>query len=358
MKCYFSTYYIKLGLIVAIFFSLEIYLIHFEIDNKLLNSVLLIVGFWLIYKNDIKITPWIGFFMSIFWLWWISLSFRYYNLSYLIPLIILGIAIFYFILFYIVSLFNSKIVVVLFIIFGIGYIRPFGFDWFDFKFLLPHTYFFLPNSPPKPAKLKIKVINTHISQNIKWQKSFIPIEIQNNLKIIKNLKNYDIVILPESVFPIALNLSNDILDKLKVLSKNKTIIVGALEYKDRLFYNSTYVFENGKYKVYNKHLLVPFGEYIPIHCCKNLLNRIFFNGANDYTPAKNFATYTIKGIEFSNAICYEATNYQLYKQTPKYIIAMSNNAWFKPSIEITLQKMIIEYYSNIYQKYVYHSINY
>ena len=356
MKCYFNTYYVKLGLIIALFLSLPIYLIHFGIDNKLLNSIIILCGFIITYKSDKKVIPWVGFFMGILWLWWIGTSFRYYNLSILIPFIIFGIGVFYWFIFYIIS-FLPKAIIILFIIFGIGYIKPFGFNWFDFKYILPHTYFYLPNPPQKPSILKIKTIHTHIPQDKKWDKNFIPIEIQNNFSYIKEAisEKYEVVVLPESAFPLPIDKYPTILEQLKKLSNKITIITGGLSY-NKNYYNSTYLFHKGKFKIYNKHILVPFGEYIPINCCKKLLNKIFFDGAQDYVAQKNFSSYKIDGIWFLNAICYEVTTEELYKNPPKYIIAMSNNAWFA-SIEMTLQKMIIEYYSNKYQKYVYHSIN-
>jgi len=359
MKRYFNTYYLKSSLIIAFFLSLPLYLIHFGIDNKALNSVIIITGIYFLYKLDLKAYPLFGFFISIFWLWWISLSFRYYGLSYLIPFIIIGIGLFYFFIFWILSFLRFKILIILVFIFGMQFIKPFGFDWFRYDVLLPHTYFY-PNKTIKKPDLKIKIINTHIPQDKKWQRNFIPIEVDNNFKYITEAikEKYDVVVLPETVFPIPLDKYNDILDSLKKLSNKITIITGALSYQKNAYYNSTYLFKNGEYKIYNKHILVPFGEYIPVPCCKKLLNKIFFGGADDYIAAPNFSTYTIKGVKFLNAICYEVTNESLYKQKPKYIIAMSNNAWFKPSIEPTLQKLLIEYYSNKYQKYVYHSINY
>ena len=358
MKRYFNTYYLKNSLIVSIFLVLPLYLIHFGIDNKLLNSLLIIIGIVLFYKNEKNSYPLIGFFVSIFWLWWISLSFRYYGLSFLIPFIILAIGIFYFFIFWILK-FLPKIVVILFFIFGLSYIKPFGFDWFRYDVLLPHTYFFI-NKSIKSANLKIKIINTHIPQNKKWDENYIPIEIKNNFEYIKKAikQKYEVVILPETVFPLPLNMYPNILDKLKKLSQKIVIITGGLSYKNNHFENSTYLFKNSNFNIYNKHILVPFGEYIPFSCCKKFLNKIFFNGAEDYIPAKKFSEYKIKNITFLNAICYEVTNENLYKQKPKYIIAISNNAWFKPSIEITLQKLIIEFYSQKYNKFVYHSVNY
>ena len=359
MKRYFNTYYIKSSLIIAIFLSLPLYLIHFEIDNKAFNSILILIGLILFFKQNIKSYPWIGFFTSIFWLWWISLSFRYYNLTFLIPFVILAIGVFYWIIFWLLTFLRFKLLIILFFIFGLQFIKPFGFDWFRYDILLPHTYFYISNPPIKPAPLKIKTINTNIPQNKKWNKNSIIIEINNNFKYINKAiqENYDVVVLPETIFPLALNEYPELLNRLLKLSNNITIITGALSYKNNAYYNSTYLFNKGTYKIYNKHILVPFGEYIPLPCCKKLLNKIFFNGAEDYKAAKNFQTYSINNIKFLNAICYEVTNENLYKQKPKYIIAMSNNAWFYPSIEPTLQKLLIQFYSNKYKKYVYHSIN-
>jgi len=359
MKRYFNTYSLKNGLIISLFLSLPLYFIHFGFDNKFINSLFIFIGLIYFYKTDIKVYPFIGFFTSILWLWWISLSFRYYDLNFIIPFVIISIGLFYGIIFYLLTFLRYKILIIIFFIFGLQFIKPFGFDWFRYDVLFPHTYFYISNSPILPAPLKIKTVNTTVPQQDKWKKQFIPTEINNNIKSINQAiqNKFDIVILPETAFPLPLNKYPNILQKLQYLSQNITIITGALNYQNNKYYNSTYLFQNGKIKIFNKHILVPFGEYIPIPCCKNFFNKIFFNGAQDYIPAKNFSSYKIKNIEFLNAICYEVTNENLYKQNPKYIIAISNNAWFYPSIENTLQKLLIQFYSNKYQKYVYHSIN-
>ena len=358
MKRYFNTYYLKSSLIISIFLSLPLYLIHFGIDNKLLNSIFIVVGFYLFYKSDKNSYPLIGFFTSIFWLWWISLSFRYYDLTFLIPFIIIGIGLFYSLIFYLLTFLRFKILIISFFIFGLQFIKPFGFDWFRYDILLPHTYFYISNKPIPPSSLKIKIINTNISQNEKWKQHFIPIEIKNNFNYIKKAikNNYDIIVLPETVFPFPIDKYSMILKELKELSKKIIIITGGLSY-NKIYYNSTYVFQNNSFKIFNKHILVPFGEYIPLPCCKKFFNKIFFDGADDYKAVSDFSSYTLKNIKFSNAICYEITNEKIYQKKPKYIIAMSNNAWFYPSIENTLQKLLIQFYSNKYQKYVYHSVN-
>jgi len=335
------------------------------------------------------------------------MSFRYYNLSYLIPLIIFFIGIGYGLIFWLLnkifnffkfSIFHFPFSIYLwafFIIFGFDYIRPFTFDWLKPEVLLATTflsttkltlsflifsillfkieknikkliiYLFILiiiglNKPqiPKP-NLKINLITTYVPQDKKWDKNYIPIEIENNFQYIKNsIGKYDVVVLPESAFPLFLNLYPDLIQKLINLSKKITIITGALHYKDKNYFNSTYIFEKGKVTILDKHILVPFGEYIPLPFFQKEINKIFFNGSSDYKTAKNFGTFKIKNYQFINAICYEATIEKLYKLKPKYIIALSNMAWFMPSIAPVLQKLLIKVYSIKYKKRIFHSLNY
>jgi len=89
----------------------------------------------------------------------------------------------------------------------------------------------------------------------------------------------------------------------------------------------------------------------------DLVNDIFYDGAIDYKASKYIGTYKIDNKEYTNAICYEATSQKLYQNHPKIIIAISNNGWFIPSTEPTLQKLLLKYYVQIYHTTIYHAIN-
>ncbi len=67
--------------------------------------------------------------------------------------------------------------------------------------------------------------------------------------------------------------------------------------------------------------------------------------------------YTIDGVKYRNAICYEGTSEKLYRDNPKNMILISNNGWVVPSVEPTLQKIILQYYSKRYGTLIYHSVN-
>jgi len=328
------------------------------------------------------------------------LSFRYYGLSFLVPFVSLGIAVFYGILFWLIgkayNLFDKvnfgEVFLILFFAFGFDYVSPFTFDWLKPEILLANTFvsptkpvlvlllasaafvkkyrlisvvllfaafIFSPKEYVKMPEMDFYVASTDIPQDKKWDESYIPYEIKQNFHIINkaiNLKK-DVVVLPESAFPLFLNMYDDLMDRLKKLSNKITIVTGALHLKNGKYYNATYVFENGDVKILDKHILVPFGEYIPLPFFQKEINELFFGGASDYATSEKFGIFKIKNELFINAICYEATVEGLYKLKPNYVVALSNDAWFMPSIMPSLQQMLIKVYSKKYKKTVYHSIN-
>ena len=301
-----------------------------------------------------------GFFIGILWFYWISYSFIYYELRFLIPIIIIGIGFIYGILFYFSAYFKN-ILLRLAMLIALNFVHPFGFNWLKLDLPLINTYFNTYSSTIKESNLKIYMPQYNINQDEKWENNninkLVNINIENIQYAIDN--NYDVVILPETIFPFDINSFESIKNKLITLSYKVTIITGAMSIKEDTYYNSTYQFENGNITIANKVELVPFGESIPApKIIRDFINKIFFNGASDYKVAKKPTTFNIQGTKFRNAICYETTTSKIYQNLDaKYIIATSNNAWFTPSIEPTLQKLLLQYYAKKYNIIIYHSTN-
>ena len=119
------------------------------------------------------------------------------------------------------------------------------------------------------------------------------------------------------------------------------------------------MFNNGSYEVAKKLVLVPFGEYIPLpKFAQKIINDMFFAGTSDFKTATEPTDFIIKGVKFRNAICYEATCQEIYDGDVDFVIATSNNAWFSPSIEPTLQKLLMRFYARKNGVTIYHSANY
>jgi apolipoprotein N-acyltransferase len=211
------------------------------------------------------------------------------------------------------------------------------------------------------APLKIKLIQTDIKQDKKWlRESLKPTILFAYKKIDEAIKqNYDVIVFPESFFPLYMNKTPKLINELSKLSKNITIVAGSLSKEKNKNYNVTYKFENGNYSIAKKLVLVPFGEYIPLPAfAKDFINNTFFSGASDFVTAKKPTDFIIKGVKFRNAICYEATCQEIYEGDVNFVIAISNNAWFEPSIEPTIQKLLMRYYARKNGVTIYHSANY
>lgn len=392
-----KTYIIK-GLITSLFFSAFIYLAHFNVEYKIINTLLGLISIFLVLVLDRKSLVVTGYFIGIFWFFWVGNSFEYYNLGYLYPFVPLGFAFGYALLFLLLGLFNFTFYRA-FILFILSFIHPLGFNWFIPELIFIDSFFdtskisfalillslcLLIEFPSKykifallpllfaysnsgvyienPSNIKISMPQLDVKQDQKWLKGNLPNVLDENLKLIDTAieKKNDLVILPETVFPIVLNRNDMILSKLVDKSYLIDIIAGALYFEDNNYYNATYHFSKGKIEVAKKVVLVPFGEEIPLpKFLVDYINKKFYNGAEDYKKAETPTDFVIKGIKFRNAICYEATTEKIFENLNdvKYMIAVSNNAWFTPSTEPTLQKLLLKYYAKKYNITIFHSVN-
>jgi len=398
---YITTLSIIRGFLISLLASAFIYLDYFNLSNRLLESILAILFLYLLLKsNDNRVWFWSGVFIALFWFWWISISFKYYGFPWAIPIGVFFISLTYGILFLIFSYISNKfnllyqqLIFKSIFILTASYIHPFGFDWFRFELIFVNSYFgvekwqeaiillslslVIYKSKPiflllilfayQPLVKKdintdfIEVTNTNITIEDKWNRDFLDAQIYLvEDKINQAIKeNKRIIIFPESVLPLYLNLNNFLMDILKDKSKKIAIIIGALRLEDNTPRNSTYIFNKGKLQnIANKVILVPFGESNPLpDWLGKIVNRIFYDGAVDYKASSEISRYKIDEVEYTNAICYEACSEELYKDRPKNMIVISNNGWFVSSIEPNLQKLILKFFNRKYGTIIYHSVN-
>lgn len=389
--------YIIKGFITAILLSAFIYLSYFNIEYKLLNTILGILGIYallVIPRTSLFLT---GFLTSILWFYWMAISLQYYELSYLAPLLLFAIGLGYGIIFSIFGIIKSVFIRLL-LIFAFTFIAPFGFNWMKFELLFIDSYFgvskedfalilvaiymmiklkrmkilsFIPLLVAYQSatglyidnpKASMAIPQFNISQNQKWEKNYRDTLIEKNLTEIDNaiLDKKDLVILPETSLPIVLNKDELLMQYLKERSLRIDILLGSLYFENQRVYNATYHFSNGELEIAKKVVLVPFGEEIPLpKFFVDLINNTFYGGAQDYAKAEKPTDFIIKGQKIRNAICYEATTDKIFENLNgvKYMIATSNNAWFTPSIEPTLQKLLLKYYAKKYDVTIFHSIN-
>ncbi|MFK5936878.1 MAG: apolipoprotein N-acyltransferase [Sulfurimonas sp.] len=387
---------ISLGLLTAILFSAFIYFAQYNLINKLVNTIFglsAIALFLYIPKRSILIA---GFFIGLFWFYWIGYSFEYQGVGYMTPIVTFSFGIIY-LLFFLPLYFTNRAYLRAFFLFILSFVQPFDWNWLQIELLFVDSYIgvykyqliavllalslpsllnkklkYLPllllfvafnygYKVQKDAPLKIKLIQTEIKQEEKWKRENLHSTVEMIFKEIQTAKKegYELVILPESVFPLFMNRNEALLDKVLELSQDINIIAGSLLNENSQNYNVTYLFSHGEFQIAKKLVLVPFGEYIPLpKFAQKIINDTFFSGASDFITADKPTDFIINGVKFRNAICYEATCQEIYEGDVTYVIAISNNAWFAPSIEPTLQNLLLKYYARKNGVTIYHSANY
>lgn len=360
-------------------------------------TILAIWGIYNLLTIEKKALFFTGFFIAIFWFYWFALSLKYYDLNYLFLPLILGLALFYGFIFYLFALID-KISFRMLMLFAFLFFAPFGFDWLKLELIFINTYIgstklafvlvlffvyfliklkrfkilaFLPlflafdfgdGKFIDKTKAKIYMAQMNLSQEIKWDKKYLKMINENNLnEIFKAIENkYDLVVLPEIAFPLALNKNPELFNLLLELSEYIDIISGSLYVENNEIFNASYHFSKKNVKIAKKVVLVPFGEEIPLpKIFVDFINETFYGGAKDYSKAKKATDFEIMGEKYRNAICYEGTTDKIFEDLAdtRYMIMISNNAWFVPSIQPTLQHLLLKYYSKKYGVTIFHIAN-
>lgn len=383
------------GMLTAVLFSAFIYFEYFDLTFKIINTLFGLGALALLLYSSKRSVLIAGFFIGLLWFYWIGYSFKYNGVGYMTPIVTLGFGFVYTLFFGVLALTN-KVYIRAVLLFALSFFYPFDWNWLQIELLFVDSYIgvqkyqfvlvllalSLPNYIKKPytylpfvliffalnfnqpvqkdAPLKIKLIATDIKQEKKWlEESLDPTVtmVFNNIYRAIDAK-YDVIVFPESVFPLFLNRNPALLEELLSMSHDITIVAGSLLHTKKYNYNVTYMFQDGEYTIAKKMILVPFGEYIPLpKFAQNFINNVFFAGEADFRAAKTPTDFVIKGVKFRNAICYEATRQEIYKGGVDFVIATSNNAWFAPSIEPTVQKLLMRYYGRKNGTTIYHSAN-
>lgn len=371
-----------------------------------------------------------GFFVGAIGFYWIPFSFRFEGLSAYIPLGVLGIGLIYGIIFYFLMYFNNALFRIITAL-CLYFIAPLGFDWLNIAYFSAYSVFgtgslfalllaagclkgrvyaisfllilfsFDYNFTREDSKLNADIVETHYAQDMRWVMQSRNQIVADNFNAIERAiaANYDMVILPESSFPFALNTDTQMYQRLLDLSTKIVIVAGALRVqnkdslggvsndfinldsikssddfsmessqnifekslintpsKERGYYNSIYIFAFGKSMLADKIELVPFGERLPFELLEPIYQHFGLNFG--FKKGEKILSFEFKGLKIAIANCFEGTMSLPYESGAKYVIMLSNNAWFAPSTQSYMQKMIIKYYARDYKAFVYHSTNY
>ena len=332
-----------------------------------------------------------GFFFSL--LFWIKNPFFIFeetkNFFYVSILLIILLSLIFSIIFLIFFLFNKKLstiflipIIFIFTEFIIS-IFLYGFPWITFSliisnnnsliifpkffgtlvssyfvlqfFCLPYI-FFEENFNYKqlykfillliPAFLMVLIFNFLYSSNDTNNKvidlEIVQLNFKNNqindyeekLKTIKNIlinSNSEVLIFAENNYPYLIT-NTDFIEIQNNLKENQTVIIGATRKdKNNNYYNSLLNISHANISYFDKKILVPFGEFLPLRNFLSFFNSI--SGPNDYTSGKKQRIIKLNDkLNYIPVICYEIIFYWKIINSINYnsnlIVNITNDIWF------------------------------
>ena len=188
-------------------------------------------------------------------------------------------------------------------------------------------------------KTKIRLVQANIKQEMKWDEKekynnfFKTIRLTNQ----NNLDDVKIVIWSETSLPFIVDDNAELLEKLKLATpKDGFLISGGLrvdadDYQIKNAWNSIFIFDQkGVVDFYDKHHLVPFGEYVPLQKFIPFINKIT-QGAVGFSSGSGSKTITLSNLKISPLICYEAIFFDKIidkNNRPNLLVNLTNDAWF------------------------------
>ncbi len=191
--------------------------------------------------------------------------------------------------------------------------------------------------------VNVRIVQPNIDQADKWERTLMWEHFTRHVDLSRNLSNIDkptIIVWPETAvsfhvlnYPEAMS---DIVSMLQEYPEGSVLITGILrrDMDNETYGNSIVMFEQSgaTSNVYDKHHLVPFGEYIPFQRYIPLAPVAGFSGFKAGDGLKSMSTPM--GLNYSPLVCYEILfpgQSVGHNQPVDFIVNATNDAWYGDS---------------------------
>ncbi|UWQ96298.1 apolipoprotein N-acyltransferase [Rhodobacteraceae bacterium M385] len=201
----------------------------------------------------------------------------------------------------------------------------------------------IPLAPPAPEPAAdapvVRVVQINAPQHLKWRRDMIPVFFDRGLTLSAQaagpLGAPDLIIWPETSLPTLLGRSEDARARIAEAAGEAELLIGGQRYAgDEPRNMLAHLGASGMViSVYDKHHLVPFGEYLPLRA---LAERLGLRGvaqqlSGGYRPGVGPALMDLGPFgQVFPMICYEAIfpRYIHAVERPDWMVQVTNDAWF------------------------------
>lgn len=197
---------------------------------------------------------------------------------------------------------------------------------------------------PLPERVEppvLRLVQPNAPQHLKWNPDWAPVFFARQLDMTASPPGEPgaptLVIWPETAVPYLLNSAAPALERVAVAAEGVPVILGIQRVEGVRAYNSMVRIGPGGVveDVYDKHHLVPFGEYMPLPGLMRMLGLRAFTAQEGYgySPGPGAALMELGGGLGAALplICYEAIFPQDLRAAPgraDWILQITNDAWF------------------------------
>ncbi|WP_371223325.1 apolipoprotein N-acyltransferase [Roseovarius sp. 2305UL8-3] len=193
-----------------------------------------------------------------------------------------------------------------------------------------------PLAPIPEDAPTIRLIQPNAAQHEKWDPEMIPVFFQRQIDYSAALPRPDLVVWPETAIPALLNNAKPTLESIAQAAGGVPVVLGAQRLEGLRLYNSLVLTDpQGQIEaLYDKHHLVPFGEYLPFG---NYLKRFGLRGlaaedGNGYTAGPGAEIIDVAALgKALPLICYEGVFPYDVASAPEradFMLLITNDAWF------------------------------
>ena len=186
-----------------------------------------------------------------------------------------------------------------------------------------------------PSGHAVRIIQPNIPQDEKWDPDRIRAHFQRQVGYTAALPRPDLVVWPETAVPVLLDEAGPALEAIALAANGAEVATGIQRWQDGRWYNALIRLDaDGNLGgVYDKHHLVPFGEYIPFG---RLLKQVGITALADNFGDGFSAGPGPRVIDFGPVgkgiplICYEAVfaRDSHSGQRADFLLQVTNDAWF------------------------------
>jgi apolipoprotein N-acyltransferase len=199
----------------------------------------------------------------------------------------------------------------------------------------------IPSAPPTPQDApKVRLIQPNAPQHQKWDPAHIQTFFDRQIAFTSQPGQGgirpDLIVWPETAIPVLLNNAQPTLDTIARAAQGALVVLG-LQRRDglRLFNSLVALDATGKVTaLYDKHHLVPFGEYIPFGDTLQKIGITAFAAQRGmgYSPGPGAQVIDLGPLGRAlPLICYEGVFPQDVRAAPgraDVMLLVTNDAWF------------------------------